>query len=229
MKCSSFFISALSALSALSCIVPTLGDRTVIIGDSMYWSGMLFFGGQPSPLSKWLETWSGHPIENHALVGASLEEGWIKSIRTQYLELNKQPPITTLIMDGGGNDVISHRQACEKMTGECTDTIDKSVGIAQEIWSKAAADGIQNILYLGFYNLPGLEAAAAIADPKMEQACAQAPVRCWFIDPRYNATTGQGLPVPGMLGPDHLHPTPEGYKVLAQMIWDVKEANNIPV
>ena len=100
MKFSFFFISALSALSALSVltyIVPTLGDRTVIIGDSMYWSGMLFFGGQPSPLSKWLETWSGHPIENHALVGASLEEGWIKSIRTQYLELNKQPPITTLI------------------------------------------------------------------------------------------------------------------------------------
>jgi lysophospholipase L1-like esterase len=105
------------------------------------------------------------------------------------------------------------------------------VAIAQEIWGKAAADGIQNILYLGFYNLPGLEAAAAIADPRMQQACENAPLplKCWFIDPRYNATTGQGLPVPGMLGPDHLHPTPEGYKLLAQMIWDVKEANNIPV
>ena len=77
-------------------IYTVTATRSVIIGDSMFWSGWLFFGGQPSPLSKWLETWSGHSIENHALVGASLENGWVKSIRAQYDSLNKQPNITTI-------------------------------------------------------------------------------------------------------------------------------------
>jgi lysophospholipase L1-like esterase len=83
------------------------------------------------------------------------------------------------------------------------------------------------VLYLGFYYLQGLERAADYADAKMATLCAEAPVSCFFIDPRYNATTGTGLQTPQMLGGDGIHPTPEGYKVLAQMIWDTALHQNI--
>uniref|UniRef100_A0A6C0ICG5 SGNH hydrolase-type esterase domain-containing protein n=1 Tax=viral metagenome TaxID=1070528 RepID=A0A6C0ICG5_9ZZZZ len=213
----------------LSLLVPAAmaAVRSVIIGDSMYWSGPLFFGGQPSPLSKWLETWSGHSIENHALVGASLEEGWIKSIPSQYRDLNKTPNITTLIMDGGGNDVMSHKSECEEWKPSCQTMIDQCAGIAESLLEKAYTDGIQRVLYLGFYYLPGLERAADAANPLLAQVCANATIECHFVDPRYNSTTGTGLPTPAMLGPDGLHPTTEGYKILAQMIWDTVVHYNI--
>lgn len=218
---------ATALATATTAVTATATTRTVIIGDSMFWSGMPFWGGQPSPLSKWLETWAGHSIENHALVGASLEDGWVKSIRAQYHDLNKQPNITTLIMDGGGNDVISHRNDCEQWNQACRDMVDRSMGIAASILDDAHKDGISDVIYLGFYYLKGLENAADYADTKMRTVCSDAPVECYFVDPRYNATTGTGLKTPDMLGGDGIHPTQEGYKVLAQLIWDTVVFHNI--
>lgn len=206
----------------LEMMVAAVVTRSVIIGDSMFWSGMLFFGGQPSPLAKQLEVYAGHSIENHALVGASLEQGWVKSIRDQYTQLNKQPNITTLIMDGGGNDVVSHRGDCEKFNKACIDMINHATGIAASILEDAHKDGIQYVLYLGFYYLKGLEEAADYAAPLMNQTCANATIDCHYIDPRANITSS-------MIGPDGLHPTEEGYKILAELIWNVKTANNIPI
>lgn len=52
-----------------------------------------------------LQEWAGHSIENIAIVGSSLHEGWTKSIPQEYAELDKTVMPTTIIMDGGGNDV----------------------------------------------------------------------------------------------------------------------------
>jgi len=214
----------------LSLLCVTQASRPVIIGDSMFWSGLPFFGGQPSPLSKWLETWEGHSIENHALVGASLEDGWVKSIRSQYLDLNKHVPsnITTLIMDGGGNDVISHRRDCEAWNDACRQMIQHSMSIASSILQDAYQDGVERVVYLGFYYLKGLEKAADYADPMMASICETATIDCVFVDPRYNATTGKGLQTPQMLGSDGIHPTDAGYKILAEMIWQAWQNSTIP-
>lgn len=203
-------------------------DRSVIIGDSMYWSGMLFWGGQPSPLSKWLETWSGHSIENHALVGASLQDGWVKSILAQYNDLVKQPNITTLIMDGGGNDVMSHKDDCVKFNQACTNMINTSLNIAKGIIDRARNDGTKSVLYLGFYYLPNLDKAVDYGDTHLQQIC-RVEEQCYFIDPRYNATTGTGLKTPDMLGSDGLHPNEEGYKILATMIWETAKKFNVTI
>jgi lysophospholipase L1-like esterase len=104
-----------------------------------------------------------------------------------------------------------------------------SIGIAQTIFQDAHTDGISNILYLGFYYLPGLERAADYANPKLKRVCEEAPVDCYFIDPRYNETTGKGLQTPKMLGSDHIHPNEEGYKILASMIWNVSVMYNATI
>jgi len=56
-------------------------------------------------LPYYLQEWAGHDIENIAIVGSSLHEGWTKSIPQEYAELDKTVMPTTIIMDGGGNDV----------------------------------------------------------------------------------------------------------------------------
>jgi hypothetical protein len=200
--------------------------RTVIIGDSMYRSGLPFFRGNPSPLSKWLETWSGHSIENYALVGASLEKGWIKSIREQFDSLSFSPNITTLVMDGGGNDVMSHKEDCLKFNDRCEEVMRNSETIARSIIEDSRKKGVNDIIYLGFYKLEGLEKAVETGNRDISNVC-QPTNHCYFVNPVYNETTKIGIKVPEMIGSDHVHPTEEGYKMLAEMIWNVTEENNI--
>ena len=214
------------ALLMLAASVVSVVAAPVIIGDSMFWSGMPFFGGQPSPLARWLETWAGHPIENHALVGASLENGWVKSIRQQYDDLKTTPSV--LVMDGGGNDVMSHRGDCEAWNEACVAVIDRCIVIARGILNDSSHAGVGSVLYLGFYYLPKLNQAADYANPRLRDLCEnEFPRYCYYTDPRYNETTGTGLKTPEMLGNDGLHPNPEGYKVLATMIWDTATHHNI--
>lgn len=193
--------------------------RTVIIGDSMFWSGPLFWGGQPSPLSRWLESRAGHSIENHARVGASLTEGWVESIPHQYQGVALRDTITTIIMDGGGNDIMSNRHDCEAWNTACQRTINASIAIATSLLDTIRHDGIDHVVYLGFYHLPGLETAADEASVRMHSLCSG---NCHFIDPRNNITLA-------MIGPDGVHPTEEGYRVLATMIWEESSVHGITI
>jgi len=217
-----FYLFLLPFLSQVS--------ASAIIGDSMYWSGWLFWGGQPSFLAQYLEQWAGHAIPNHALVGASLEVGFVKSIEQQFHELSPSDQITTLIMDGGGNDVMSHKNDCLNFNSKCIEMVDNCLNIITDIFEGAPAKNISHILYLGFYYLPGLEKVTDLANTKINALCESTTiVDCHFIDPRYNETTHTGLKTPEMLGSDGIHPTKEGFKILAQMIWEKKLEFNIPV
>lgn len=60
-----------------------------------------------------LFSFKGHSIENQAVIGASLHEGWVPSIPTEYGWVSKTPVPDTIIMDGGGNDVISVKEDCQ--------------------------------------------------------------------------------------------------------------------
>lgn len=183
-------------------------DRSVIIGDSLFCSH----------LSEKLELLAGHEIENNAIIGSSLENWWIPSIPTQYQELNKNPTINTLIMDGGGNDVIRRRNDCRYFNQECKNTIDKSLDIVEQLFQNAKQDNITDIIYLGFYYIQDLEQAVDYAVPKLKLKCENANV--YYVDPRF-ALSSQ------MLSFDGVHPTDAGYDLLANMIWGLKLENNI--
>ena len=206
-----------------------LAVRSVIIGDSLFCSGMPFLPCSPSPLAKWLMTWAGHDIEDYALVGASLEDGWMKSIPAQYQDVRKSPPITTLIMDGGGNDAKSHEKDCRQFNNVCKEMIHNAASLARGVLQAAHEDGIRHVIYLGFYYLPGLEETVDYARKVVYEVCENAAVDCHFVDPRWNATTQTGLQTPEWLGPDKVHPTELGYKTLASMVWATKLRWNIPV
>lgn len=202
--------------------------RTVIIGDSMFKSGFWSLSENSRLVNRLIQL-SGHDIENHAKIGASLHAGWVESIQEQFQNIEEKYTVDTLIMDGGGNDVLSHRRDCEAFNDDCVVYINKSIVIAEEIFQEANREGIINLIYLGFYYLPGLEKAVDFADDLLHRYCTDSKIHCFFVDPRYNETSGTGLKTPDLLGNDRIHPNQEGYELLANMIWNISVLHNITI
>jgi lysophospholipase L1-like esterase len=153
--------------------------------------------------------------------------GWVENIQQEYQFLNKDPVITTMIMDGGGNDVFSNRDHCTLFDQQCKDLIDKVTSIAEGLLKKMDEDGIEHVIYLGFYYIPGLEQAVDYGSEKMSAVCEAATVGCHFADPRWR--DGKGFNSEGHLAGDGVHPTDEGYEKLAEIIWAVHLDHDVPI
>lgn len=54
---------------------------------------------------------------------------------------------------GGGNDVISLRDDCVKFNDACRAQIDGAMAIAGGLLDRMQAEGVQHVLYLGFYKV----------------------------------------------------------------------------
>ncbi len=82
------------------------------------------------------------PQLNRPTQGSSLHEGWTKSIPAEWREDVPKPPVpTTVIVDGGGNDVISVRSDCEAFNGNCARQIDEAVSIAADLLEQMHSEG----------------------------------------------------------------------------------------
>lgn len=127
---------------------------------------------------------------------------------------------TTIIMDGGGNDVISKRSNCEAMDDACKQQIDEAVNIGADLLEQMHKDGVAHVIWMGFFYIGGLEKAVDYGSEAVIEACEAAKIHCEVADLR-------DLQIPR--GWDGVHPTEEGYKMLAQRIWDVKLDNDIPI
>lgn len=118
-----------------------------VIGDSLLASS--------SPIVPTLEKRSGLTFQNHALVGAGILNGWVESIPSQY---DKLRPLlsdkTIFFLDGGGNDVMSHRGDCQVFNEACQNMFSFASSRMNETFHLMAKDGIASVYYLGFYCLP---------------------------------------------------------------------------
>jgi lysophospholipase L1-like esterase len=166
--------------------------------------------------------WGAH-IQNYALVGSSLHEGWVKSIPTLYRDMiDKTKPTvpTTVLMNGGGNDVITARNDCFAFNDGCRRQVDSAMDIAKQLLLRMSQDGVQHVIYLGFYYVKGMQPVADYGTMRLQEICGSAPLDCHVADVRdLNITTGW----------DGVHPTQAGYEALARRLWDVKNTYNIPI
>lgn len=192
-------------------VVTTANRRTVMVGDSVLASD--------HKIQRFLEEKAGHSLENYAVIGASIHEGWVASVRDQYDAVNQTPAIHTMIVNGGGNDVMSHRDDCVAFTDTCRDVLEDSIAMVDELVTRMEADGVAHILYLGFYRVPGLEKAADYASTRLQERLGKKE-KCVFVDLR-------NVSVP--LAWDGLHPTDEGYATIGLTIWDVAAEHKVPI
>ena len=195
------------------------GKDVITIGDSFMnlsvGSGIEFSLDKISPTK----------YRHYGVPGTQLLNGQIPSQYTAAKAAN--PDIKTVLMTGGGNDIIldffGNLVACSGAKTEadlkpaCTAALDKISAGADKMFAEMAADGVKDIVYIG-YGYPTLnELGGTIERTKRIQAekCVDnSPtlgVRCHFIDPSKELI--------GLISADGIHPTVAGYDVIAKMVW----------
>ena len=201
-------------------------DQVVTVGDSIF--------ALSGDLQDFLESYAGETFRRYTLSGAELKGGIIATdIYAQYeMAKSDNPNIDTIVMDGGGNDILIPAIAlfdpnnCKtqwyqfgRLSSRCKNFIDDIYVDAVNLLNDMDADGVDNVIYLGYYYtknglflLDSMEEAVDYGDLRLSQACRNSSVNCQFIDPRSSIRDSNIII-------DGIHPTKEGSRKLANLIW----------
>jgi len=103
-------------------------------------------------------------------------------ILDQYATAQAESPVKVVIMNGGGTDLLI--RSCEPTpTPDCPLMVEAVQG-ANQVLAQMATDGVKDVVWL-FYPDPmdaELLAELDVLRPLLEQACAQSPVSCHWVD-----------------------------------------------
>ncbi len=179
-----------------------------------------------------LEAWAGETFRDYTQSGAELSGGlFATSVVQQYADAKSTDAnIDTIIMDGGGNDILIPAIAFDPygcrthwwrwyISRSCVNLIEDQYVTAVNLLNQMNAEGVDNVIWLGYYELPrgnaNLTQALNLGDDYLAYGCEVAGnANCSFVDPR-----GQ-IPASDVES-DDIHPTPNGSLKLAQLIWPV--------
>jgi lysophospholipase L1-like esterase len=192
------------------------GQDVVTIGDS--YMRLNNEGVEPS-----LDRITSVVYRHHAVMGTQLSSGQIPS---QYDDAKAQnPDIKTVVMTGGGNDFLQDFAAssdCPDIGPNCSVVLEAIRETMIEMWAEMAVDGVQDVFLLTYPPTPmtNLGPAFEFIYEKIEQDCATAPLMCHFVNatPAFEGRTRE------LIRGDNIHPTGEGYDILAKLVWDAMEA-----
>jgi hypothetical protein len=200
-------------------------DQVVTIGDSIF--------ALSGELQDFLEDYAGETFRRYTLSGAELEGGLIAtSIVDQYaIARNDNPNIETIVMDGGGNDILIPAILLDpydcktdwyqfgRLSSRCKSYINDIYVDAVDLLNDMHADGVDNVVYLGYYYtknalllLDSMEQAVDYGDQKLAQACSYSVANCTFVDPRSSIRDSDIIL-------DGIHPTTSGSRKLANLVW----------
>jgi hypothetical protein len=199
----------------------------------------------------------------YQLGGAAMNYGTLNlNIPYQYettakgdLSFTNPTDIDTIVMDGGGNDVIIDNQECLTASGPpsgsdmCSMAIQATLARAKSLLQEMAADHVKHIIYFFYPHLdpagggllptpaPEVNATLDYAYPLAEQICCgssftatatsntcagnTAGTQCTFVDTR-PAFEGH---IADYIKSDHVHPTPAGSQVIADLVWNAMVDN----
>lgn len=179
-----------------------------------------------------LESWAGQTFRNYTQSGAELSGGsFATPVDSQYATAKSTDAnINTIVMNGGGNDILIPAMLFDPnrcktrwyrpyLSSKCKSLIEDIYVTDVNLLNQMDVDGVSNIVYLGYYELPrgntNLNAAVNYGDAYLGYACDTATTaNCTFIDPRGH------VPAADVEG-DDIHPTPNGSLTLANLIWPV--------
>lgn len=197
--------------------------ETAMIGDSY-----LALSGE---ITSFLQRYSGQTYRPYYVSGTQMVGGLPPSIPDQYRLALAQGEVQTLIMDGGGNDVLLGDITCHG-TGPagpasgspCALTIQRVAQAAAALLSEAAAGGVKEVIYFGYPHVAGFNAdlnpSLDYAVPLLAAACTDAALDCTFIDVRADFTNH-----PEYIGLDGIHPTTPGSEAIAKRVWAALQDN----
>ena len=231
-----FIIAPLLVLALVGCgfvaSVPWItnadNNSVVNIGDSIF--------ALSGEINDYLHSYAGQTFRRYAVSGAELAGGILApDLFSQYNTAKcDDPNIDTIIMDGGGNDILlpvltmfdpydckTQWYEWGRLSNSCKNFIDDLYVDGVDLLNDMHADGVDNVIYLGYYytknawvRLDDLEEAIDYGDTRLSQACAYSAANCTFIDPRWVINDSD-------IKLDAIHPKTSGSLKIANLIWPV--------
>ena len=202
-------------------------NQVVNIGDSIF--------ALSGKIQDYLHDWSGTTFRRYSVSGAELMGGILApDIYSQYnTAKSDNPNIETILMDGGGNDILlpvitlfdpydckTQWYEWGRLSSSCKNFINDLYVDAVNLLNIMHADGVDKVIFQGYYytkwaiynNLDDLEEAIDYGDAKLSQACANSAANCTFIDPRSTIRDSDIIA-------DGIHPATSGSQKLATLLW----------
>lgn len=223
-----FLVSTLFIFSA--CDSPNDSkDCVVMLGDSIF----ALSGDE----TEFLEDLTGESYRKYYANGAMMVGGYVPSIPEQYERAIKEGPIRTVILNGGGNDVlIGGLMQCStsygsELSAACNDILDDVSAATEDLLLRMAADGVKNIIWQGYYHTTNhyLWQVTDVTSDHFAQGlrefqAAFPDINVTFIDvrPYFNKYKAWNYTIY-----DGIHPTRSSSQTLANLVWDAMVANDI--
>jgi hypothetical protein len=233
-------------------------NKVIVLGDSYLdhpaWSNAIpdlyadmRNAGSLGATATYREYQLGGAAMNYGALNLNIPYQYETSARTDPWVMNPKD-IDTIIMDGGGNDVLIDNQGC--MTNAqpppantaCAMAIQGTVDRASKLLQEAAADGVKHVVYVFYPHLdpagggilptpaPQVNATLDYAYPLAEQICCGSSFTSTATSYTCSGSTSGTECVfidirPAFEGhvadyikSDHVHPTDAGAKVIADLI-----------
>ena len=191
------------------------GSDVITIGDS--WMNLGSTGIQQSLLKA-----SGQKYRTYGRGGTRLLD---EVIPRQYTTAKMaDPDIKTVIMTGGGNDIIqvpglrddctAKGEKCAMVTGQILDRLTK-------LWADMAKDGVQDVVYVQYSNPEGNNVDFAQADGDgVPKRCSEVPkpLRCHRLE-TLDIVMGDI--------PDSIHPSAVAFDRVGKAVFDLMVAQGM--
>ncbi len=220
---------------AISCTPtnPVQKNCVVWIGDSIF----ALSGEEATALTKL----SNQTYRTYYVSGAQMDGGTVRTIPAQYTQAkNADRNIRTVIIDGGGNDVlIGAGTSCNAtypngtLSQACYNIINKVEAVNNTLWQDMINDGVKNIIDQGYYYSSNrqLWVVSDVFQGRTKQefanmAAKNPSIKMVFIDPKDDPYFDKSK-VASYTIADGIHPTTAASGELANLLWNAMVNNNI--
>ncbi len=197
------------------------GTDVVTIGDS-WMSNTL---GTGDAIEGALRRLTMQRYRNYGVQGVLLTQSGLfgAAIPTQYDQAKRaNPKITTVIMTGGGNDIIQNasvQAACETGGQPCVAKIMEINMTLNTLWTKMAEDGVKDVVYIRYSDDAGSTSDSIREMGRMPPPiCTAGKIRCHSIE------TTEAV-MKDLI--DGIHPSQRANDRVAKVIVDYMEKNGI--
>jgi hypothetical protein len=139
------------------------------------------------------------------------------------------PDIKTIIMTGGGNDILIGNPTClfnpPPANQSCVDTVNRAVAATDALLTQMQADGVKTVIYYFYprttFGMSGANVEYAL--PMVKAGCDKfsGALTCIFVDTRA-AFEGQMF-----LAADGIHPNDGGQRAIAGLLWETMQSKCI--
>jgi hypothetical protein len=200
------------------------GSDVVELGDS-YMSNTLQIEGTGGGIVPSLAQASGQRYRNYAVQGTMLlmDDSFGPAIPTQWDDAVRQnPKIRTVIMTGGGNDIIQSdalKASCMMGGDDCKKLLMDESAAFNTLWTKMAEAGVKDIIHVGYATDTGTVDPSILGSATTPEICMSGKIRCHDLD-----TTAL---IMKQLAGDGIHPLQGANDRVAKAIVDLMEKEGI--